>query len=76
MTGPHGRDRVCDCGHKGWLHTSSGRRPCSGHVHQYIAGNSGPGTSIPRPCPCTGYTPQEETMNAEPGSGQQDGGPQ
>lgn len=57
----------CDhCGHYRSQHPDRGPRPCTAKVYQYIASNSGPGTSIPRPCPCPGYTPRKVTMMPEP----------
>lgn len=66
MTGDPGPGDCAGCGHAHLWHLGSEARPCMALVYRHIAGNSGPGTSIPRPCPCTGYTPRKVTMMPEP----------
>lgn len=54
------------CGHPRARHLDHLSYPCLVTVYRYVAGNSGPGYSMPRPCPCPGYIPREVTMMPEP----------
>ena len=66
MTAPAAAGPCAGCGHDPVWHPDTGPRRCLQTVYQYVGSNSGPGIEIPRPCPCTGYTPKETVMMPEP----------